>query len=57
MPNNSKKIDFRSLCYGVDKHMDSPEPAYIFPNRVVYFPMKRNRVSGSERKQTQEKIQ
>ena len=54
MTGTSKKIDFRSLCYGVDKHMDSPEPTYIFPNRVVYVPMKRNRVSGSERNQDKE---
>lgn len=50
----SKKIDFRSLCYGVDKYMDAPEPNYIFPNKVIYSPMKRNQVSPSEQKRGQE---
>lgn len=44
----TKKIDWRSLCYGVDNAMDAQEPGYIFPGKVFYYPMKRNRVTNSE---------
>lgn len=48
---SSRKIDFRSLCYGVDKYMDAPEPAYLFPGHTFYQPMKRNRSNhGQSRK-------
>lgn len=43
---SNKTIDWRSLCYGVDKAMDAPEPAYIFPGHVFYQPMKRNRTGN-----------
>ena len=51
MPSTSSKtIDWRSLCYGVDKHMDAPEPAYLFPGHTFYKPVKRNRSGNGQRK-------
>lgn len=51
----TKKIDWRSLCYGVDNAMDAQEPSYIFPGKIFYYPMKRNRVSSSERAEKKER--
>jgi hypothetical protein len=45
--HSTRSIDWRSLCYGVDKHMDAPEPAYLFPGHVFYEPVNRNRTSGN----------
>lgn len=47
----TKKIDWRSLCYGVDNAMDAPEPGYIFTGKLFYYPMKRNKASEQRNKE------
>ena len=50
----NRTIDWRSLCYAVDKAMDAPEPAYLFPGHTFYEPMKRNRTRHASQGQKKE---
>ena len=53
--HSTRSIDWRSLCYGVDKTMDAPEPAYLFSGHVFFEPVNRNRTSNNAQQDNSKK--